>query len=270
MSPSLPGRGIPPTIVGMRRVSWRPLAAVVGLATMIAGAAVAQTDSARAVAHAGTIDGIVTDTTLRPLSGAIVSIAGSDVNVVTGTNGRFRIVKLGTGEYTLLVRRIGYESAGANVELAGAETVRSAFALQRIATALDTVRVMTRNASLTPKMADFYARKNAGQGQFMTQEQIEQRNSVEAVDLLRTFTSVLINDGVRGPQIVNFRSWCAYEVLVDGFPAPTNIDLPSPKEIAGIEVYTGPASVPLRFKQPGKSRCGLILIWLRDGSSGAP
>jgi len=45
-----------------------------------------------------------------------------------------------------------------------------------------------------------------------------------------------------------------------------NVDLlPSPKEIAGIEVYNGAATIPLKYKSRSVGFCGLILIWLRDG-----
>ena len=45
--------------------------------------------------------------------------------------------------------------------------------------------------------------------------------------------------------------------------------LPSPKEVMAIEVYSGPASVPQWLPigpQAGKSSCGAILVWTRDGS----
>ena len=44
-----------------------------------------------------------------------------------------------------------------------------------------------------------------------------------------------------------------------------NLDnLPSPKEIAGIEMYPGPATAPLQYGGSG-TRCGVILIWTKSG-----
>ena len=46
--------------------------------------------------------------------------------------------------------------------------------------------------------------------------------------------------------------------------------LPSPKEIMGIEIYSGPASVPQWLPNGPVSsghNCGVIVVWTRDGSS---
>lgn len=39
--------------------------------------------------------------------------------------------------------------------------------------------------------------------------------------------------------------------------------LPTPKEIAGIEVYDGPATVPAQFNGLDR-RCGMVLVWTKD------
>lgn len=65
-------------------------------ASLAAGAGVALADPQSAVAS-GTIDGVVTDTNLASLSGANASILGTGIQVVTGANGRFRIVDLPAG-----------------------------------------------------------------------------------------------------------------------------------------------------------------------------
>ena len=46
-------------------------------------------------------------------------------------------------------------------------------------------------------------------------------------------------------------------------------DLPSPEDLAGIEVYTGPSTIPLRYKTySGRGGyCGVILLWTKDGST---
>jgi hypothetical protein len=60
-------------------------------------------------------------------------------------------------------------------------------------------------------------------------------------------------------------------VYVDGvaMPAPFNLDLlPSPRELAGIEVYAGAATIPPQFAGFNRG-CGIILIWTKDGFSPA-
>jgi hypothetical protein len=63
-------------------------------------------------------------------------------------------------------------------------------------------------------------------------------------------------------------SGCRTELFVDGVRLPertTTDDLSPPKEIAGIEVYAGPATIPPQFAG-GRSSCGVVLIWTRYGA----
>ena len=57
------------------------------------------------------------------------------------------------------------------------------------------------------------------------------------------------------------------QVVLDGIILPRNFDLdllPPPKQIAGIEVYTGAATIPPQFGGPDR-RCGVVAVWTRDG-----
>ena len=122
-------------------------------------------------------------------------------------------------------------------------------------TELDSVRVEAK--ALSPRLLEFETRRKAGQGQFMTQAEIETRNSVMTSDVLRAFR---YRDGMRCQ-----RRYFVDDVLVN--VRSIDDDLPGPKEIAGIEVYDGPANMPLKYKTTnGGGFCGIVLIWTRDGS----
>jgi hypothetical protein len=217
------------------------------------------------------IDGIVTDTSLVALADATVSILGSRVRVATGASGRFRILGLSPGEYILVVNRIGYAPVSASARVTDRDTLRLSFAMSRAVAVLDTVVVATK--PYTTRMAEFEERRKVGFGQFMTQEQIEKRNTVYAKELLRTFMSVEI----RGEWAVNRRmgiptpitKTCPFQFFIDGVAIPTpklDAELPSPKEIAGIEVHASSATVPLQYKTAsGGGFCGVILLWTRGG-----
>jgi hypothetical protein len=61
---------------------------------------------------------------------------------------------------------------------------------------------------------------------------------------------------------------CPMLVFVDEvmMPTPFNLDLlPSPRELAGLEVYNGPATIPPRFNSYNAS-CGILLVWTKEGS----
>jgi TonB family protein len=62
---------------------------------------------------------------------------------------------------------------------------------------------------------------------------------------------------------------CPPLVWLDGTPAATSeydLDTMDPLSIDGIEIYSGPAEVPMQFKPPlDVVACGAIVIWSRRG-----
>jgi hypothetical protein len=248
------------------RIVLRSARVLVALLSIGAGAGAAR---AQPRAAPGTIDGVVTDTNLVSLADATASILGSSLQVVTGANGRFRIRAVPAGHYVLIVRRLGYAPSSAALQVAAGDTLRPSFALVRSVTALDTVVVAGKRLSM--RMAEFEDRRKMGEGHFMTQAEIEKRNTPFVSELLRSFLSV----SVRGDSAENLRTplikRCTFKIFIDGvgMPKDTKVerDLPTPKEIGGIEVYSGPATIPLQYKTTDKGGfCGVILIWTRDGS----
>lgn len=247
--------------------------------TLPSALALAQQPTVDRTGSHGTVDGVVSDTALAPLDNATVSILGSDLRVVTGANGRFRLTQLPLGSYVVFVRRLGFELVSATLHVADADTLRVAFVLLPAATKLDARIITARYQS--PRMAEFEERREFagkfGGGQFMAQDEIEKRNTVFATELIRTFHGIQVRNssktagGGQGPIATSGRAagsinlLCLPAIWLDGvvLPGPVNLDnLPSPKAIAGIEVYPGPASVPPRYASGGMP-CGAILIWTR-------
>lgn len=224
----------------------------------------------------GTIDGIVTDTNLVPLRGAFVSILSSNVRVGTGPNGRFRIEKVPKGQYILIVRRAGYSPTSVAVDVPEADTLRLAYTLTPSAAMLAGVTVTEKSVSL--RMLEFEQRKRNGLGEFMTEEEIERRNSVFATELFRKFATINVGPS-RTSSLTEYFALsrreggslglqaCPMTVYLDQIPMPTpfNLDLlPPPRDIAGIEVYAGPSSIPPQFAGMNRG-CGVILVWTKQG-----
>jgi hypothetical protein len=233
--------------------------------------AVAQA-GAESIRATGVVDGVVTDTSLTPVADATVSVVGMELRVVTGANGRFRVLSVPAGDYVLLVRRIGYEATTAKITVAARDTLRLSFALQPAVATLDTVNVAAR--SVSPRLAEFYERRKVGPGQFMTQDEIEKQNAVRASDLFGRFLGLRITSDGRGAFSLRDTPAhpCPVAAVVDGIARDTNFgSLPSPKEIAAIEFFAGPSEIPLQYKTTRRNTwCGLILIWTRDGSQMPP
>jgi len=223
------------------------------------------------------IDGAVSDTNLNPLQAAFVSIVGTKIRVGTGPNGKFRITKIPPGQYLVIVKRVGYRPASAVIEVPPADTLRLAYTLEQVSVALDPVVIAEKPLSV--RMGEFYARRRAGVGHFMTTEQINQVNAVYTTDVMRRFTSVNVSPSRttsltqffalshRGGENPNLGA-CPMQVYVDEVPMPRpfNLDLlPSPHDLAGIEVYSGSATIPPKFSGFNRS-CGVILVWTKDNS----
>lgn len=241
-------------------------ASVLAVTVACAIAASARNTGAQGAPRPGVIDGIVTDSALVPLGDATVSFLGASLRVVTGANGRFRVRDMKAGEYVLLVRHIGYAPTSVTVQLAAGDTLSPALVMKRAATQLDTVTV--RGERFTPAMMEFEMRRKTGLGHFITQAEIEKKNAVLLSDLLEGVPSVEVP--VRGGWPGNIRSGgCPFVVYLDGARIPTRGDFDSlalPKEVAGIEIYSGAATIPLQYKPISGSFCGVILLWTRIGS----
>ncbi len=281
----------PPHIQGVNisRIAFVPALAVaalvVGSRTAAGQGAVrvgvgAATDTTRQTRRAsGTIEGLVADSALAPLAGAQITILSSNVRVGTGPNGRFRITDVPAGQYVLIVRRGGFQPTSNIVQVAAGDTLRLDYTLERGITSLAPAVIEEARVSL--RMSEFEMRRKSGFGEFMTAADIEKRNTVYTTELMRRFTSVNVGPsyGSGGGGMAEYFALskreggslsvaaCPFTVIVDemAMPTPFNLDLlPSPKWIAGIEVYGGAATIPPRYSGMNRG-CGVILIWTKDG-----
>lgn len=233
-------------------------------------------DTTRAKRALGVIDGVVSDTSLVPIQGAQISILRTSLRLGTGPNGRFRIVDVPPGQYLVIVRRLGYRPTSAIVQVPLSDTLRLSYTLEPLTTTLDPVLVTEKRQSL--RLMEFENRRKLGFGQFLTQQEIEQRNSVFATELFRRFLSVNVatSNTKTTPEYYALSrreggnptlGACPMQVVLDNvrLPTPFNLDLlPSPRELAGIEVYSGSGTIPPQFGGFNRG-CGVIVVWTRDG-----
>lgn len=240
----------------------------------------AQRGSAPAAPRAtGVIDGAVTDSALKPIAFAEISILRTDIKLQTNSLGRFRFVDVPAGQYLLIVRRIGMRPVSSIVQVGVRDTLRLSFTMESAVQSLDQVTVVEERKSL--RMIEFEQRRQQGWGTFITQEQIERRNLPVAADYLRLIPNISLAptpnaSGIPDLVAISKREGgsiygdgagaCAMQIVVDNVPMPPRFPLellPTPREIAGIEVYDGPATVPPQFNGLDR-RCGMVLVWTRD------
>lgn len=231
------------------------------------GAAVGSADAQ----GTGTIRGTVTNSNGTPVSGARVRVSSpaTVTPVESDESGAFSLARLPVGETWVLVRRIGFRPDSVRVQVSAGNTVQVPLALQPVAVALDVVRITGRR-DVTGHLAGFYRRMDIGNGRFFTGAELERRNAIHMTDVFRMVPGLRIE--TRGFQnSVRMRgSRCAPLVWLDGQPlyaGEVDLDAFDPRSFDGIEIYSGPSSVPVEFQgnQRMSSACGTIVLWSKRG-----
>jgi TonB family protein len=246
---------------------WRPAGAQ--------GETGARADSGAAVA------GVVRGAAGAVLVGAEVTLtpvraegsAGSGMvfgrRVFTDESGRFRVAGLPGGRVTVAARRIGYRPATTEVVAPTAAPVE--VTLEPVPQSLATVVVRDRAGGRTDRgwATRFYERKERGMGRYVTRQEIDRRNPIRTTDMLRTIPGVQVMPGPGGfGYVLRVRgSRCDPLVWIDGAPAfggYLDVDAFQPQSLEGIEVYSGPSTVPVELRGPrGEDACGVIALWTR-------
>lgn len=192
------------------------------------------------------------------LDTAFVSVA----ETITDEEGRFVVEAPVPGDYWIAADRIGYKPVIDGILAMGEGGFFPADLYMRpqpIALEGLTATVEQRRVERVLTNAGFYDRRNMGFGHFIGPEEIERGNVVDVSDLLRRIPSVRAAPGHAGGEVLcNGRM---PRVFVDGagiaFPelrsgGQTVSDavigqLVDVGEIAGIEVYTRPSTVPMQW-----------------------
>jgi hypothetical protein len=218
----------------------------------------------------GGIAGTVRDSLGAPVAGALISVAGTTLVVESDEEGEFRLAKARVGEMSLRVRRIGFKPDTIRVMVVAGSTVPATFVLARVAVELAPLVVYGRR-NVTGPIRGFYDRMSRGMGHFFTREQVERRNPMNMTDLFRMIPGARVESRGLGGSSVRFRgARCAPLVWLDGTPTYAGefpLDALDPRTFEGIEIYSGPASVPAEFQgnRTMSSACGTVILWSRQG-----
>lgn len=129
------------------------------------------------------------------------------------------------------------------------------------------------------RLAGYNRRLAMGRGRFITRAQIATRGSGRVSDLFRGIPSLRVVDSASLRLLISSRGVqsslvsksanadCVVPIAVDGLQREGSfqVDLMTPDEIEGIEVFTGVGTIPPEYSSMRKNAwCGLILIWTRD------
>jgi hypothetical protein len=244
--------------------------------TLAASAVAACLTTAAALAQQGAIGtggikGFVHDSAGLGIVGVEILLAGSMTRFETDENGRFVLSKVPAGPLSLRFRRLGYRPDTVDLMVMAGQTLPLDVAIGRVALGLAPVVVRARE-TLTGWRVGFYDRRDQGAGHFLTKEDLEKRNPSMLTDMFRMIPGVQVRSvGSSMLRQVRFRGGrCAPLTWLDGAPLNAgefDLDALSPRSIEAMEVYSGPASVPLQFQSSRNlaTSCGAIIIWSREG-----
>lgn len=269
----------------------------------------ARADIQLVLSSAASVMGRVTDAgSGAPVAGSVVRITGTGLERVTDERGRFRFDSVSPGVAVLRAEHIAYVPAEGAVAIHGGETVQVELRVADQVHQLIPLVVTARARPLLQKerMGGFYIRQARGLGTFFDRADFEQRPAARVSDFLGDGTGLRVNRTATGTVIRSRRRpaslsvmssdnpLCSPMIYLDGViisshtataAAPGGsaaaqavddlaaigsvVDAIPTSELAGIEVYAGPSSVPGEYSGL-RTDCGVVLIWTNVSDHSSP
>jgi hypothetical protein len=210
----------------------------------------------------GSIIGVVRTAERGPvLEGARVTLLGTALAAVTNGKGEFTFHGLAPGKYTIQASAIGFATLSSEVEVKPRETLEVEFQTESEGVRLPELAV-SEKPNLPP---EFVRRSQEGGGRYMDRAAIERRNANSLGDLLRTVPGLRVSCASYPCRIQltrQMRSACPLAYWLDGTPTEAGtVLLQPPRDLDGVEIYSGLAETPPELYQP--NTCGALAVWTR-------
>ena len=214
-------------------------------------------------------------------AGDTVSIRGAAVTIdhtieagYTDAAGIVRVPDLEDGGHIIEVVAHGYQAYFDNF-VTGAKIPQPIQLELLPVLASDTAKIRGQKTEL--KFAGFDTRRKKGQGKFFTGAQLSAASGRPLANLLKTDAGAFFEAGPHGESQLAMKSAakatspCFAAVVRDGlriYPFaganPPDLDKIFAEQLAGIELYARPATVPAELRDA--ATCGALVLWTRDGN----
>jgi Carboxypeptidase regulatory-like domain/TonB-dependent Receptor Plug Domain len=240
---------------------------------------------------------VLTDSTLRPIADADVSLPDLSRAVTSNEIGAFRIADVTPGARRVMVRRVGYAPLDTVLSFRANQTLQQDVVLSRV-TVLDSVVVNERVV-----IPSFEENRRLGLGHFITRDQLAAREGHPLANVLSDMAGVTFTRGrgrqswIRSSRAASSLSGtgmycgsehdksqgmtcaCYVQVYVDGvlmnrpekssmggrelYGSPAfDVSDYAPEQLEAIEFYSGPAQTPAKYSILG-AVCGVLVLWTR-------
>jgi hypothetical protein len=240
----------------------------IGAATLLIGVAVAANAQAVRIRFTDDIDE-------APVPSALVTLLSDRELWRADDEGVLVAPVRHPGPNVFTIRHIGFDPITTTLDVPEHGTLKVHVIMHHTPKVLDTVTIAARAAD--PRISAFDERRmNSVGGQFITLADIERRKPFETLDLFSNRLGLRV---VRPPAgdsyIVSTRGVgltgveCRPRIGIDGAVFGTGFDVDdiSPRDIYGIEIYSGASTTPAQYiTGTDNGSCGLIMIWTFSGA----
>lgn len=217
------------------------------------------------------VRGSVRDSAARPVQGVRIAVVGLERATETDASGAFVLRALPQARLRISARRLGFSPETLSVDLTGPDPGAVELRLGRALDQLPPVVVNAR-ADVDPRMLGFYQRAREGRGRYFTAADIERRGYTRMTDVLRSVPGLMTVPRPTSPR-TGARMRATRQpplVWLDGTPLGSgefDLDAFDPRAYAGVEIYPGPATVPMEFAGNSlmSSAGGAIILWTKRG-----
>ncbi|MDB4906062.1 MAG: hypothetical protein JWO05_846 [Gemmatimonadetes bacterium] len=235
---------------------------------------------------------VLAEGTRERLDGATVTLVELDRSTTSDAKGAFFLSGLPTGDYHLVVHRLGFDPLRVRVRLEADHRLEADIELTRNApVVLDPLQV---NAAVDRQLGDILRRRATAQGTVFLRDELDSLRGTSVGELLRreakgakliryARTGALLVATGRGMGTISLLPLadpndsrspraCFAQVIVDGvriyapdavnrFAVP-NLDQYDAATLEAVEFYAGPATTPPEFVGAG-AQCGTLMLWTR-------
>jgi len=210
---------------------------------------------------------VIEHDTKRGIASAAVRLGANTAPRMTATDGAFLFDKVPPGVYSLEVQHLAYMTVSDSVQVEFSSTVTATVRMAPNVIPMSPLEVSVRKTFL--ERVGFYLRQQRTGGTFLTRENIENMHPLQGTDVMRGVAGVRIQRGRFGNVLLG-RGACPFRFVMDGARVGPGFSLDdlTPHAIEAVEVYMGPADVPIEFQgfsSDINGMCGVIVIWTRRG-----
>ncbi|MDF1505470.1 carboxypeptidase-like regulatory domain-containing protein [Roseisolibacter sp. H3M3-2] len=224
-----------------------------------------------------------------PVPGAEVLLGNGARTTRADSAGAFRLGGVSAGRHRVVVRRVGFLPAGADVEVRGGDSTDVVVLLRQVPQRLPGVAVVDR--VIARRLERFEERRAFGIGHFLGPEELAREGDLPFSAVVRKRLpgfNLVPNPRNGRPYLASSRGagmsqlppadpfdprsprGCWSQVFLDGtrfyghqpgappMPAP-ELDAFQTREVLAVEAYTA-ANVPAEYAGP-MARCGTIVLW---------